>query len=185
MWLTNPLSSMEAFKKVIQTDSLSELSASAAYFLGYQYDYKYADLDSASKYYNWINVQHPNSEQSSNAKYRSRVIENMILSSKKDTITTATIIEPDLEKERSKPSWRSGSRLPHMLRSVELHLPHRCVFPRGLSDHGGRYSERKFPHASIVGVKSYTMHCGLGKDPPRESEPSETHAVCSPDVPSN
>ena len=88
MWLTNPLSSMEAFKKVIQTDSLSELSASAAYFLGYQYDYKYADLDSASKYYNWINVQHPNSEQSSNAKYRSRVIENMILSSKKDTITT-------------------------------------------------------------------------------------------------
>ena len=34
MWLTNPLSSMEAFKKVIQTDSLSELSASAAYFLG-------------------------------------------------------------------------------------------------------------------------------------------------------
>ena len=88
MWLTNPLSSMEAFKKVIQTDSLSELSASAAYFLGYQYDYKYADLDSASKYYNWINVQHPNSEQSSNAKYRYRVIENMILSSKKDTITT-------------------------------------------------------------------------------------------------
>ena len=38
--------------------------------------------------YNWINVQHPNSEQSSNAKYRSRIIENMILSSKKDTITT-------------------------------------------------------------------------------------------------
>ncbi len=88
MWVTNPLSSMETFKKVIQADPLSELSASAAYFLGYQYDYKYADLDSASKYYNWINVQHPNSDQSNNAKYRYRVIENMILSSKKDTITT-------------------------------------------------------------------------------------------------
>ena len=88
MWVTNPVSSMETFKEVIQIDPLSELSASAAYFLGYQYDYKYADLDSASKYYNWINVRHPNSDQSSNAKYRYRVIENMILSSKKDTITT-------------------------------------------------------------------------------------------------
>ena len=88
LWSSNPVSSMDVFKDVISADSLSELSASAAYFLGYQYDYKYADLDSASKYYNWINVQHPNSEQSSNAKYRSRVIENMILSSKKDTITT-------------------------------------------------------------------------------------------------
>ena len=69
-----------------------------------------------------------------------------------------------------------------MLRSVELHLPHRGVFPRGLSDHGVRYSEQKFPQTIVVGGKFYTMHCGLGKEPPRESEPSETHSVCSPDV---
>ena len=89
----------------------------------------------------------------------------------------------DRIRERNVPSRAGGADLGyHMLRTVELHLPHRDVLPRGLSDHGGRHSERKFPHAIVVGVKFYTMHCGLGKEPPRESEPSETHSVCSPDV---
>ena len=38
LWPDNPIAAMEYYKDVIATDSLSELSASAAFFLGYQYD---------------------------------------------------------------------------------------------------------------------------------------------------
>ena len=80
---------IKQFKKVIQADSLSELSVSAAYFLGYQYDYKYAELDSAAKYYAWISSMHPNSEQNNIAKMRVQVIQNMLLTLKNDsTVTT-------------------------------------------------------------------------------------------------
>ena len=88
MWGKNPESSLKQFKKVIQADSLSELSASAAYFLGYQYDYKFSDPDSAYKYYAWISSRHPNSEQNNVAKMRVRVIQNMIASSKNDSTVT-------------------------------------------------------------------------------------------------
>jgi len=85
LWSRNPVSSLGVFKEVIFADSLSELSASAAYFLGYQYDYKYAELDSAFKYYNWLGKQHPSSEQNNFAKYRAKIIENMISSSNNDS----------------------------------------------------------------------------------------------------
>ena len=85
LWSSNPVSSMDVFKDVISADSLSELSASAAYFLGYQYDYKYAELDSAFKYYSWLGRRHPSSEQNNFAKYRVKIIENMISSSKSDS----------------------------------------------------------------------------------------------------
>ena len=85
LWSRNPVSSLGVFKEVIFADSLSELSASAAYFLGYQYDYKYAELDSAFKYYNWLGKRHPSSEQNNFAKYRAKIIENMISSSNNDS----------------------------------------------------------------------------------------------------
>ena len=88
MWKQNPLSSLKQFKKVIQADSLSELSVSAAYFLGYQYDYKYAELDSAAKYYAWISSIHPNSEQNNIAKMRVQVIQNMLSTLKNDSTVT-------------------------------------------------------------------------------------------------
>ena len=88
MWLSNPVLSMNVFKKVLFTDSLSELSASAAYFLAYQYDYKFAELDSAYKYYNWLTIRHPSSEQNNFAKYRTKVIKNMISGSKSDSTIT-------------------------------------------------------------------------------------------------
>ena len=88
MWKQNPLSSLKQFKKVIQADSLSELSVSAAYFLGYQYDYKYAELDSAAKYYAWISSMHPNSEQNNIAKMRVQVIQNMLSTLKNDSTVT-------------------------------------------------------------------------------------------------
>ena len=88
LWSSNPVLSMELFKDVLYSDSLSELSASAAYFLGYQYDYNFAQLDSAFKYYSWLNNKHPFSEQNNSAKYRIKVIENMISESKNDSTNT-------------------------------------------------------------------------------------------------
>ena len=88
MWAKNPELSLKQFKKVIQADSLSELSLSAAYFLGYQYDHKFAEIDSATKYYNWISSRHPNSEQNNVAKMRVRVIQDVIASSKNDSTVT-------------------------------------------------------------------------------------------------
>ena len=64
------------------------MSLSAAYFLGYQYDYKYAELDSAAKYYTWIGSMHPNSEQNNIAKMRVRVIKNMLSTLKNDSTVT-------------------------------------------------------------------------------------------------
>ena len=82
------IDALKKFKKVIQADSLSELSVSAAYFLGYQYDYKYAELDSAAKYYSWISSIHPNSEQNNIAKMRVQIIQNMLSTLKNDSTVT-------------------------------------------------------------------------------------------------
>ena len=88
LWSSNPQLSMEAFKKVIQTDSLSEISASAAYFLGYQYDYTFAKADSAYKYYQWLSLRHPKSEQNNFAKSRAKILKQLVFTTKNDSITT-------------------------------------------------------------------------------------------------
>jgi len=88
LWSSNPSLAMNEFKKVIQTDSLSEVSASAAYFLGYQYDYTYAMADSALKYYQWLNLAHPMSEQNNLAKSRVRVLKQLVSSTKSDSTIT-------------------------------------------------------------------------------------------------
>ena len=88
LWDSNPQLSMEAFKKVIQADSLSEISAAAAYFLGYQYDYTFAKADSAHKYYQWLGLRHPKSEQNNLAKSRAKVLNQLVVTAKNDSITT-------------------------------------------------------------------------------------------------
>jgi len=88
LWSSNPSLAMNEFKKVIQTDSLSEVSASAAYFLGYQYDYTYAMADSALKYYQWLNLAHPMSDQNNLAKSRVRVLKQLVSSTKRDSTIT-------------------------------------------------------------------------------------------------
>ena len=88
LWASNPAVSMNEFKKVIKTDSLSEVSASAAYFLGYQYDHTYAMVDSAFKYYEWLSIKHPMSEQNNLAKSRVRLLKQLVSSSKQDSIST-------------------------------------------------------------------------------------------------
>ena len=88
LWSSNPSLAMNEFKKVIKTDSLSEVSASAAYFLGYQYDYTYAMADSALKYYQWLNLAHPMSEQNNLAKSRVKVLKHLVSSTKSDSTIT-------------------------------------------------------------------------------------------------
>lgn len=88
LWSSNPSLAMNEFKKVIQTDSLSEVSASAAYFLGYQYDHTYAMADSALKYYQWLNLTHPMSEQNKLAKSRVKVLKQLVSSTKSDSTIT-------------------------------------------------------------------------------------------------
>ena len=88
LWTSNPGVSMNEFKKVINADTLSEVSASAAYFLGYQYDYTYAIVDSAFKYYDWLNVMHPMSEQNKLAKARVKFLKQLVQVSEPDTIKT-------------------------------------------------------------------------------------------------
>jgi len=88
LWSSNPILAMNEFKKVIKTDSLSEVSASAAYFLGYQYDYTYAMADSALKYYQWLNLAHPKSEQNNLAKSRVKVLKHLVSSTKRDSTIT-------------------------------------------------------------------------------------------------
>ena len=88
LWSSNPSLAMDEFKKVIKTDSLSEVSASAAYFLGYQYDYTYAMADSALKYYQWLNMAHPMSEQNNLAKSRVKVLKHLVSSTKSDSTIT-------------------------------------------------------------------------------------------------
>ena len=88
LWHSNPVLSMNAFKEIMKIDSISELSASAAYFLGYQYDYTFAQIDSAYKYYNWLNIRHPISEQNNLAKSRIIILQQLVTPTKKDSITT-------------------------------------------------------------------------------------------------
>ena len=63
-WLNDPILALDKYKEIINIDTLSETSAKAAYFLAYQYDYKFVKADSALKYYKWILKYHEDSEQS-------------------------------------------------------------------------------------------------------------------------
>ena len=63
-WLNDPILALDKYKQIIKIDTLSESSAKAAYFLAYQYDYKFVKADSALKYYKWIMKYHQDSEQS-------------------------------------------------------------------------------------------------------------------------
>tara|TARA_B100000424_G_scaffold268232_1_gene262628 strand:+ start:4300 stop:6039 length:1740 start_codon:yes stop_codon:yes gene_type:complete len=88
LWSTNKKLSMNEFKRVMKIDSLSELSAAAAYFLGYQYDHTFVKLDSALKYYQWLDDTHPRSEQNNLAKSRTSLIKQLVKSSETDSTST-------------------------------------------------------------------------------------------------
>tara|TARA_B100000902_G_scaffold374890_1_gene404297 strand:- start:195 stop:1178 length:984 start_codon:yes stop_codon:yes gene_type:complete len=78
LWKTNPTDALVEYKNIINTDSLSEYSASAAYFLAFQYDYNFVLIDSAFKYYEWLDIHHPYSSHNIAAKSRIAVLKDVI-----------------------------------------------------------------------------------------------------------
>ena len=67
------------YKSAIAFDTLSEYAVYAAYSIGYYYDQE-AIVDSAIKYYKWINDHHPETDQSKQASIRLNRI-NLAISS--------------------------------------------------------------------------------------------------------
>jgi len=80
-WLNDPILALDQYKEIIGLDTLSESSAKAAYFLAYQYDYKFVKADSALKYYKWIVKYHENSEQSLLSHRRILILNNVLTDS--------------------------------------------------------------------------------------------------------
>ena len=79
----NPSKALALFKNVLIIDDRSDLAISAAYTIGHYYDQE-ALLDSAIKYYQWINNNHPRSDHSKISVNRIKTLE-LVLSN----------IEPD------------------------------------------------------------------------------------------
>ena len=88
----NPENAIQLFKDAIQFDVKSELAVSAAYTISYHYD-QTAEIDSALKYYEWIQENHPRSEQSQSAGKRIQTLQ-MVLSSM-EAVTDSVNINQD------------------------------------------------------------------------------------------
>ena len=89
---SNPDNAIQLLKESIRTDEKSDLAVSAAYTISYHYDQS-AEIDSALKYYQWIQDNHPRSEQSLSAAKRFQTLQ-MVLSSI-DTVTDSISIIRD------------------------------------------------------------------------------------------
>jgi len=88
----NPENAIQLFKDAIQLDVKSELAVSAAYTISYHYD-QTAEIDSALKYYEWIQENHPRSAQSQSAGKRIQTLQ-MVLSSM-EAVTDSVNINQD------------------------------------------------------------------------------------------
>jgi len=88
-WEHNPDSARHSFRTIIHSFAQSDLSVSAAYYLGYQYDQS-AEIDSAVKYYSWIQENHPNSEQAVPVKERLAALQMALAEIAPDT----TAVDP-------------------------------------------------------------------------------------------
>ena len=62
-WGKDPIIAMDNYREIVNSDTVSETSARAAYFLAYQYDRLWVKPDSALKYYGWIMKYHSSSDQ--------------------------------------------------------------------------------------------------------------------------
>lgn len=70
----DPNEALKLFKSVLIIDDRSDLAISAAYTIGHYYD-QVAVLDSAIKYYQWINDNHPRSDHSKISTNRIKTLE--------------------------------------------------------------------------------------------------------------
>jgi len=89
---SNPDNAIQLLKESIRLDEKSDLAVSAAYTISYHYDQS-AEIDSALKYYQWIQDNHPRSDQSLSAAKRVQTLQ-MVLSSI-DTVTDSISIIRD------------------------------------------------------------------------------------------
>ena len=83
-WEKDPIIAMDNYREIVNSDTVSETSAKAAYFLAYQYDRYWVKPDSALKYYGWILKYHSSSDQAIPSSKRIRFL-NQVLS---DTTTS-------------------------------------------------------------------------------------------------
>ena len=75
---------MKLYRSAMVMDSLSEFSIYAAFSIGYFYDSE-ANVDSALKYYTWINEVHPKSNQAKQASIRLNEINSALSNISNDT----------------------------------------------------------------------------------------------------
>ena len=71
---TDPLKSIELYKKVMRINQLSDSSKIASYFLGMYYDYEVSLTDSAKYYYEYVAENFPSSSQAKIAAKRLEVL---------------------------------------------------------------------------------------------------------------
>tara|TARA_A100001011_G_scaffold97532_1_gene102650 strand:+ start:1487 stop:3103 length:1617 start_codon:yes stop_codon:yes gene_type:complete len=71
---TDPLKSIELYKKVMRIDQSSDSSKIASYFLGMYYDYEVSLTDSAKYYYEYVAENFPSSSQAKIAAKRLEVL---------------------------------------------------------------------------------------------------------------
>ena len=84
-WISDWNNSVKLFDDLISTTIRNDLSVSAAYFLGYNFD-QVSQIDSAIKYYSWINDNYPESEHASMAKTRLNTLNNAVSIVASDTL---------------------------------------------------------------------------------------------------
>jgi len=84
-WNSDPNISVELFGDLISTTIRNDLSVSAAYFLGYNFDQN-SEIDSAIKYYSWIKDNYPESDQAYIAKTRLNTLNNILSIVVSDTL---------------------------------------------------------------------------------------------------
>ena len=90
---SNPDNAIQLLKESIRLDEKSDLAVSAAYTISYHYDQS-AEIDSALKYYQWIQDNHPRSDQSHSAAKRVQTLQ-MVLSSIETVTDSISIIRDD------------------------------------------------------------------------------------------
>ena len=84
-WSNNPDTSVELFNSLKLKGTRNDLTISAAYFLGYNFD-QHFEIDSAMKYYTWLKENHPKSDQANIAKIRLNTLENVLTLIEVDTL---------------------------------------------------------------------------------------------------
>ena len=90
---SNPDNAIQLLKESISLDEKSDLAVSAAYTISYYFDQS-AEIDSALKYYQWIQDNHPRSDQSLSAAKRFQTLQ-MVLSSIETVTDSVSIIRDD------------------------------------------------------------------------------------------